>query len=151
MLTRTLSNHPLSLQGWRLHSLSRQLLPLFAYSHSKKSGFLCFRQNIMNFDLCVLSLSTTEKSVAPLVNFLPSGLYTHWCDLPCAFNSCYSHSSLSLYMKEAPDPLPSSWPLAGLTPVTLYLSYAVKSRTGAFRRIQTHSFNKTIGLYTQHC
>lgn len=47
--------------------------------------------------------------------------------------------------------LSSSWPLAGLTPVNLCLSCAVKPRTGASTRTRTHSFNKTICLYTEHC
>lgn len=60
------------LQGWRIHKFSGQPVPVFDHLHSKKKSFFFFLNGISCVSmLLILSLSYTEKSLAPSFSLLP--------------------------------------------------------------------------------
>lgn len=114
----------------------------------------------MCFHLCplppVLPLSTTEESSSFFI--LSHQVFIHISKIFPVPSLCSTVVALSVssHMKYALVSSLSSWPLAGLTPVNLYLSHTGESRTGAsteFRPTASKTKqNKTlISLYTQHC
>ena len=94
------------LQEWRLHNLSGQLVPVLRHPHSEKSFFLMFRQNLLCFRLCpsplVLSLGTTEKSLALFAPLPPIGYLYTWIRPPEPSLLQAEPGSLSLSLHDRP-------------------------------------------------
>ena len=88
------------LQGGRLHNLLWLLVPVFRYPCSKEL-FPIFRVNFLCFNLCplplVLSLGTTEKSLAPSSLHLP---FSWDLPKPCLLQAEQPHLSQPFLMWE---------------------------------------------------
>lgn len=123
------------LQGWWLHNLPAQPVPVLGNPHGR-NFFLMFRGNCLHFSLCWLSLIQTLDTIgnSSIFSSLSHQVFTSLTRFPQAICSLgWGVSACQIFlMKGAPIPRSSMWAFDELSSVCSWISLTEESRNGEF-------------------